>query len=195
MAQTIVTGPTIEPVTLQEAKDHLRITETDIGSEDTLLLGFIAAARRHCESVHNRAYLEQTWNLILDDFPDEDYIRVPLPPLVSVAHVKYYGTGGTASTMTAANYYEDTDSEPGRVYLGYGESWPSATLRPAAGVEVQFTAGYGSVASAVPAEIKQAIMLLVGHMYERREDTDIKEVVSVPFGVYELLGVDRVVPV
>jgi len=195
MAQTIVTEPTLEPVTLAEVKDHLRITETDTGSEDSVLLFFIETARRYCENFQNRAYLHQTWKLILDGFPRAAFIRIPRPPLVSVAHVKYYATGGTAATLTAANYYVDTDSQPGYVCLGYGESWPSTTLRPDAGVEVQFIAGYGSVASAVPTTIKQAIRELVGHMYERREATDVKQVYEMPWGASSLLWQERVVPI
>jgi uncharacterized phiE125 gp8 family phage protein len=194
-ALTIVTGPTLEPVTLAEIEDHLRISETSTGEEDTLLEGWITAARRYCEMVQNRAYLHQTWALVLDDFPRADWIDLPRSPLVSVTHLKYYGTGGTATTMTAANYIVDTYNEPGRLYLAYGEIWPTETLRPANGVEVQFLCGYGSVASAVPAEVKQAIKLIVGHMYERREATDIKEVIQVPLGADDLLWLNRVVPV
>ena len=195
MALTIVTGPTLEPLTLEEAEDHLRISETSTGVEDDLVLGYITAARRYSEKFQNRAYLHQTWNLILDDFPNGDYIEVPLPPLVSVTHVKYYPTGGTAATMTASTYIVDTDSEPGRVHLGYGEVWPSATLRPANGVEVQFICGYGSAASSIPLEIKQAIKLLVGHMYEHREETDIKALLKIATGADDLLWMDRMVPV
>jgi uncharacterized phiE125 gp8 family phage protein len=195
MSLTIVTEPTLEPVTLEEAEAHLRLSETSTGEEDTLLNGWIKAARRLCERIQNRAYLHQTWTLTLDSFPGLAYIEIPRPPLVSVTSVKYYSTGGTANTMTAGNYYVDTASEPGRVHLGYGESWPSATLRPANGVEVQFLAGYGSVASLVPIEIKQAIKLIVGHYYERRENSDIKEVVEIPLGAEALLWMDRVVPV
>lgn len=195
MALTIVTGPTLEPVTLAEVEDHLRLSETSTGEEDTLIEGWITAARRYCEKVQNRSYLHQTWKLTLDAFPSVKWIDLPRPPLVSVTSLKYYGTGGTANTMTAANYYVDTASELGRLCLAYGESWPSLTLRPNNGVEIEFLAGYGSVASLVPQEIKQAIQLIVGHMYERREASDIKEIMEIPLGASSLLWLDRVVPV
>ena len=175
MALTIVTDPAIEPLTLEQIESHLRLSETSTGAEDGLLQIFLTAARRYCELVQSQAYIEQTWQLILDDFPSGDYITIPRPPLMSVTHVKSCGTGGTATTMTAGRYYVDTDSEPGRVHLEYGESWPSTILRPAAGVEVQFVAGFGSAASSVPAEVKQAIKLVVGHMYEHREGSDVPQ--------------------
>lgn len=199
MALTIVTEPTIEPLDLDELEDHLRLSETSTGAEDTVLLTFLAVARRYCEKLQGRAYLDQTWNLVLDGFPRRDCIEIPRPPLQSVTHVKYYGTGGTAYTMTAGNYYVDTDSEPGRVCLGYGEIWPTETLRPDAAVEVQFVAGYGSTQSTVPSEIKQAIKMLVGTMYEHRESTVAlsrnSELSHVPDGVHALLSLDRLWPI
>jgi len=195
MALTIVTEPTVEPLSLEEIEDHLRLSETSTGAEDAVLLFFLTAARRYCERVQGRAYLEQVWRLTLDDFPRAEYIELPRSPLVGVSALVYYGTGGTAHTMTAANYYVDTESEPGRVHLQYGESWPSETLRPANGVAVTYTAGYGSVPTAVPSEVKQAIKLLIGHMYERRESSDIKEVYRMPDGAEALLSLDRIWPV
>lgn len=197
MALTIVTAPTKEPLDLDEIETHLRLSETSTGTEDTLLLTFLTVARRNCEAIQNRAYLEQTWKLVLDGWPAGDSIKLPRPPLMSVTHVKSYDTDGAATTMSASLYYVDTDSEPGRIALQYGESWPSTTLRPAAGVEIQFVAGYGSAASLVPKEFSQAIKLMVGHMYEHREGSDVKsmtpEWVKKSFmGVDALLGVDRI---
>lgn len=197
MALTIVTEPASEPLELEDIEEHLRLSETSTGSEDDLLLTFLTAARRYCELVQGHAYIEQTWNLILDEFPRRDYIMIPRPPLMSVAHVKSYDTNGSAATMTAGRYYVDADSQPGRVHLGYGEVWPSTTLRPANGVEVQFVAGYGSARSSVPNEIKQAIQLVIGHMYEHREGSDVKQMspawIKKSFmGVDAILGLDRI---
>jgi len=197
MALTIVTEPTIEPLTLAEIKEHLRL-EAGWSVEDSVITFCQKAARRYCEQFQGRAYMEQTWKLTLDAFPRGGVIEIPRPPLLSVTHVKYYGTGGTATTMTAANYYVDTASERGRVHLGYGEVWPGATLRPAAGVEVQFVAGYGSATSSVPDEIKQAINMLAAHLYENREATTPAGSIQareLPFGVQSLLGLDRVIPI
>ena len=197
MALTIVTEPATEPLTLAEIEEHLRLSETSTGSEDALLLIFLTAARRYCELVQKHAYIEQTWNLVLDDFPSARSIKIPRPPLMSVTHVKSYGAGGTAATMTAGRYYVDTDSKPGRVVLGSGESWPSTPEQPASGVEVQFVAGYGSVATLVPGEVKQAIQLVIGHMYERREGSDVPQMspewIKKSFmGVDAILGLDRI---
>ena len=198
MALTIVTAPASEPLSLDEVKNHLRLSETVGSAEDSVITSYLGAARRYCEQVQGRAYIEQTWKLVLDDFPRGEMITIPRPPLMSVTHVKYYSIGGTAATMTAANYYVDTDSEPGGVRLQYGEVWPSETLRPAAGVEVQFVAGYGSLGTSVPTEIKQAMCMFVGHLYENREaltSTGNIQARELPLGVQALLGLDRIWPI
>ncbi len=195
MALTIVTEPTIEPVTLYEIKQHLRLDSDVTTDEDDVLSNFIIAARDTCEKFQNRAYIDQTWDLVLDDWPGRDIITIPRPPLGSVTSITYYATGGTAATMTAGTYIIDKDSEPGRVSLGYGEVWPTTTLRPVKGIIVRFLAGYGSAASSVPTRVKQAIRLLVGHMYEHRENAEIKKLENISFGVDNLLTLDRIFPI
>lgn len=189
MALTIVTKPTIEPVTLTEVREHLRIDALD---EDGLILSFIEAATDYCEELQNRAYIDQTWDLTLDVFPNGDIINIPLPPLQGVSSVTYYGPGETEYTMTTTSYVVDTNSEPGRLSLAYNEVWPNETLRPVNGVVIRFVAGYGSVATAVPNMAKQAIKLMVGHMFEHRENTEIKVLEKIPDGVFDLLAFERI---
>lgn len=141
-----ITPPAREPIALDTAKDHLRVDATD---DDVLIAALITAAREYCEGFQNRVYLEQTWDLWLDDWPDEDYIRIPYPPLQSVASVKYYGTDDTEYTMDAGDYFVDAKSEPGRVALGYSKTWPTTTLRPVNAVVVRFTAGYATYAGVI----------------------------------------------
>ncbi len=190
-----MTAPTIEPVTLYEIKQHLRLDSDTSTDEDDVLSNFIIAARDTCEKFQNRAYIDQTWDLVLDDWPGGDIITIPRPPLGSVTSITYYATGGMTATMTASTYIIDKDSEPGRVSLGYGEVWPTTTLRPVKGIIVRFLAGYGSAASSVPTRVKQAIRLLVGHMYEHRENAEIKKLENISFGVDNLLTLDRIFPI
>ena len=146
MARQLITPPTREPLSLAETKAHLRIDSTD---EDNLIRSLIFASRRYCEGFLNRALLTQTWDLWLDAFPGEDHIDLPLPPLQSVTHIKYYDTDGTEATMDSGDYIVDAVTEPGRIVLGYGESWPSTTLRPAKGVVIRFVAGYAAYSGTV----------------------------------------------
>ena len=85
----------------------------------------------------------------------------------------------------------DSKSQPGRVSLAYGKSWPADTLRPTNGVCITFVAGYGSAASAVPATACYAILLLMGHYYENREAASSTQVYQAPLSVDALLWQER----
>jgi uncharacterized phiE125 gp8 family phage protein len=193
VALKLFTPPIEEPVSVAEAKAHLRLDTSD---EDALVGGLIVAARQWCEGYQNRAYVTQTWDLVLDRWscePDLDRIRIPLPPLQSVASLKYTDADDVQTTMPASEYLVDVASQPGRLMLAYGRSWPTVTLRPAAAIEIRFTAGYGAAAE-VPETVKQAIKLLVGHLYEHREATSVQDLSEVPFAVKALLGLERIWP-
>ena len=191
MGLKLVTPPATEPVSLSEAKEHSRITGTD---EDELITTFIEAAREYCEEYQNKAYITQTWDLSLDEFPDSPY-SLPKPPLQSISSIKYYDQDGTEYEFNASDYLVDTASVKGRISLAYGKSWPSVTLQPMNGVIIQFIAGYGDAGSDVPKRIRNAIKVLVEQIYENREATDIKEHLEIPFAVHAFLGLDRIWPI
>jgi uncharacterized phiE125 gp8 family phage protein len=171
------------------------IKEQPYSAEDDLLTALITVARDYCEQYQNRQYVTAIWVLWLDDWPSNNFIRIPLPSLQDIVSVKYYGTDNTEYTMDESDYFIDYKSEPGRVVLAYGETWPLETLRPANGVYVEFEAGYGDTAADVPKRVKQAMLLLIGHLYERREQSVEKALSEIPFGVKALLGLDRIWPV
>lgn len=188
MALVLVTPPAQEPVPLAEAKAHLRV---DTADDDALIQALIVAAREHVEHIIRRALVTQTWDLILDAFP-ADEIMLPRPPLQSVSSITYRLQDGTVVTLDPANYVVDTKSEPGRVVLAPGRSWPSDPLYAAGAVTVRYVAGYGDPA-AVPVAIKQAILLLVGHWYENREAVAVGHtVIQLPMTVDALLWPYRV---
>ena len=158
--------PTTEPVTLAMAKAHLRVDDNE---EDPLIAQVIEAAREWCEDFQRRSFCSQTWRLTLDEFPSCDVIELPRPPLASVSSITYVDSDGATQTLSSGDYTVDTDSEPGRVILGYDESWPSTRDVPNA-VTITYVAGYGANDSFVPAKVKQAMLLLIGHWFENRED-------------------------
>jgi len=168
MGLTLITGPTVEPLTLAEARDQLRIDGED---EDTLLAGLIQAAREWAEAFTRRALITQTWELVLNTWPTGDRFSLPLPPLQSVTSIKYTDIDGDEATFSSASYIADTDHTPGRIVLKNGYSWPAVTLREVSGIRVRFVAGYGAAAADTPQVIRQAMLLVVGHLYENREDT------------------------
>lgn len=183
------TPATADPVTVAEAKAHLRV---GFSEDDTLIEGLIASATAEAQTITRRQLVTATWKLLLRDFPAGDEpIRVPLPPLQSVSSVKYFDTNGTEQTIASANYIVDIASEPGRIALAPDKTWPGVQDRINA-VTVEFIAGYGDP-SAVPERIKTAIKQLVGHWYENREAATLGiEAKEVPLAFERLLWSERV---
>lgn len=164
-ALTLITAPASEPVTVAEAKAHCRV---DISDDDTLIERLITAARRRVEHDCLHALLTQTWELVLGGFPDSDRIELPYPPLQSITSVTYINSANASTVWGSSNYHADTDRTPGRLVAAYGVSWPSFTPRPYSAVKVRYVAGWTAAAN-VPAELRQALLLLVAHWYEQRE--------------------------
>ncbi len=183
-----ITAPASESITLDEAKSQCHIDGT---SEDAYLMGLIIAAREWCEEHDWRSYLTQTWELWLEAWPSSGIIKLPKPPLASVTSIKYYDTADVEATFAATDYFVDTISVPGRVVLKYNKTWPTTQLRTMNSIVVRYVAGWTS-ASNVPQRVRQAMLLLIGHWYENRENTTVGAVSrSIEFGVTSLLGVDR----
>ena len=181
MSLKLVTPPTSEPITLLEVKDHLRVDGSD---DDALISVLITAARKWAEEYTGRQFVTATWDWFLDGFCPS--FSAPLPPLQSVTSIKYLDTAGAEQTLDAATYRVDAVSEPGRIALDYGKTWPS-TYSVINAVTVRFVAGYGA-AAAVPEPIRQAILILIGELYEQRQESIIGNIqTAVPFGVRALL--------
>lgn len=166
MAHQRVTGPAIEPITLAEAKVHLRV---DIADEDAYITGLIQAAREAAEDRTERALITSTWRVALDAFPATIY--VPVPRLQEVTLITYLDAAGATQTLAESAYRVDSVSEPARITPV--DTWPE-TLAASNAVVVSYTAGYGHAAADVPMAIKQWMLLQIGAMYANRE----REIVS-----------------
>lgn len=162
-----ITAPPVTPVTLAEAKAHLRVDDTN---SDTKITAFIEAATGLVEEAANRALVEQVWELVLDGFP-ADPVQIPLPPLIAIVSVGYLDEDGAAQTLVAGTDYV-ADPDLGWIVLPDGVSWPT-TFAGINAVTIRFRAGYASGSpidgEAVPEPIKQAILMQVGEWFDKRE--------------------------
>lgn len=180
MPLQLVTAPAQEPVSLAEAKRHLRVESTD---DDALITALISAARQAAETLTGRQFVTARWKLVLDSFPGPSLMGVPaglpfslpghailLPkcPVRSVPAIRYLDMAGTTQLMPRADYIVDTACEPARVTPVFGKIWP-ISLPQIGAVSVIFDAGYGDAAS-VPEGIKSWIKLRVGSLYAHREE-------------------------
>lgn len=167
---SLVTPPSVEPVSATEAKLHCKI---DVSTDDTIFTRLIQAAREFAESFTHRPLITQTYDLKLDSFPCGD-LWLPLPPVSSVTSVTYVDTAGVSQTWTAGTTGYLTDlpagpmAGPARIYPAYGVLYPVTRDQPNA-VTVRFVCGYGAAGTSVPYSILAAMLLLIGHWYRSRE--------------------------
>lgn len=199
MQLVVVTPPVSEPITLDELKRRLRITESD---DDDDLAEMLAAARTYAELITRRQFMPATFKMVLDRFPQPSLdtssanwygpawgtgpgpltlqkpegrtgfeIFLPNPPLVDVESIKYIDADGVLQTLDPNQYIVDNISEPARVVPAYGTSWPTTQNRINT-VEIVFEAGYPDAAS-LPAPIRSWIMARVGTLYENRESVAV----------------------
>lgn len=185
MGMRLLQGPAEAPVSVADAKFHLRI---DGDAQDAAVGRMVLAAASNVERVTGRALVTQKWALILDRFPcGNQAIKLPLPPLQAVDVIKYFDSNDTEQTLPAPDYVADPGGLIGRVLPAWRKSWPATSGRPMA-VRIEFTAGYGE-ASAVPPDIVAAMLLLLGSLDQNREAVVIGTIVNeLPLGVDYLLS-------
>jgi uncharacterized phiE125 gp8 family phage protein len=183
MSIVLTTPPAIEPVTLDEAKAHLKVDTTD---DDALIGTLICAARSKAEWNTGRAFITQGWTLAADCWPQDNVFELPFPPLQSVGSVTAYALDDTATVLDPSTWQADTVSAPARLALKTNAS-PPVNLRALNAIEIVFTAGYGDSESDVPALIREAILEIVADMYVNRGDTD-----EIPLAAMALLAPYRI---
>lgn len=164
MALKLVTAPATTPVSVNEVKLHSRVSTS---ADDTLITALISAATEFTEVRTRRRLINSTWDYTIDSFCG-DAIEVPYSPLSSVSSISYVDTDGNSQTLDSSAYIVNTFDTPGRVELAYGQSWP-ATRYQSNAITIRHVAGYGASSANVPAGIRQALFLLIGHWYEHRE--------------------------
>ena len=172
----INTEPATQIVSTSDMKTYLQV---DDAVEDTEITEAIIASRLAIENYLGRSLINTVWNLWLDQWPrdrkrenppegvfnlpvdyfdsQKNFISLPMAPLVSVASITYYDTDDSGTVFASSNYLVDVASEPGRIVLNSGKTWPSILLRPGNGIDIQFTSGYGAATTDVP----EAVLLAV----------------------------------
>lgn len=178
-------APAEEPLSLAEAKAHLRL---ETAEDDALVAALVAAARGALEAALGRALVTQTWRLWRDGWPLAPALPLPRPPLVAVAEIATVDRDGAEHVVAAGDYLVDPHAEPGRVI--FRTRTAPVALREANGLRIDFTAGYGD-AAAVPMALRQAVRLLVAHFYERREPAEQGDA-RLPAAVAALLAPYRI---
>lgn len=190
MALRLKTGPTVEPISVDDAKKHIRL---EVATDDAYVGDLIKAARLYLERATGRSLITQTWKLTLDKFPPfcdpvgvvempflrdvvwtlpyevsiagSDVIRLPMGYVLAIASVKYVDRDGVQQTMSSTLYQVDTSAPIARLVPSFGNSWPT-TQDQIAAVEIEYTAGFGATAADVPPDLVHAIRTLIAYWYD-----------------------------
>lgn len=183
-------GDSLEPITLQQAKEHLRVVIPD---EDDYILSLITAARQMAEGRLNRTLMLRTRRQVFDR--DSTSYALRKPPVVSVDEVSVLDSAGAAMVLdaTAFRVRQYGEDAPPEIEALSGATWP-ALLRTGSLLAVDYLAGYP--VGEVPAPIVAWMKLVIGALYEQRESMVVGVSVSMipeefnrwllqPYMVYE----------
>ncbi len=185
----IVTPVAAEPITRQEAKLHCRViadvSDVSAHPEDASFDAWISAAREFAEQYTGRALAPQTLEMALRRFPDlgtDQSIDLDLPPVASVTSIKYTDPAGVEQTLSSGAYALSPYGTARTVALTFGNVWPEIQDAPDA-VRIRYVTGY----TTTPKVARAAILLLVGHLYEHRQEASSLKVEEIPTGACALL--------
>jgi len=195
-----VAEATVEPLTLEQCYWHLNI-DTD-GSppgsdhDDWLENIGIPGARAWCEAYLELTIAQQTLELATDQFPSEDFIDLPFGPVLSIESVTYLDDGGNDVVFADTDYLLDNVSEPHRLYLGYEMEWPEVVRQVRNSVRIRYVVGYSLPDESppgdfpLPSRIRIGMLLLLGHLFNNRENTTELKLEEIPIGVKSFLDWD-----
>ncbi len=182
MSLALITKPAVEPITLADAKAHLRVEHSD---DDALISELIAAARQYLEKVTGLVFITQTWRQFEDCWPSSRYLNTGRHPVQSIQSITVYDAQGIPQLIDADNYLLDNVSRPARL-LSHTSLVAGQAMN---GIEIEFVAGYGDTGIDVPDALKRALHMLSAHWYEfRGAIAPSQQPVSIPPGFAALIS-------
>jgi uncharacterized phiE125 gp8 family phage protein len=203
MALKLTSPPSAEPISLEEAKSHCRISTT---ADDGLVAGYILAARQHVQTQTGRVFVTQSWDYLIDGFwpvyldatwrHERKLIQIPLSPVQQVTGITYVDPNGATQTLATDQYRvyglhdasQPAGQNPGiaRIEPAFGVWWP-IVMPEAETIRVSFTAGYGGP-GCVHEAIRQAMLMLISHFYDNRAPLGAPGSVEIPYAIDALLA-------
>lgn len=190
----VTVQPTIEPVSLSDAKVWLKV-HPDVTDDDDLIRSLIKTARVWAESGTGQALMEQTIAQVWDCVPNYRTFELSVSPVISVTTVGYLDANGAYQTWAASNYTLDDISIPARVVVKSSVSLPTTASEADYPNIWKITYKAGNATSlSVDANIKTAMLLQITLMYENREDMPLGRESGNPFArsAWNLLAISRI---
>lgn len=180
-----LTPPAAPAIALADLTDHLRLAHgfSDPALDEPAAQRVLAGATAAIEMALGVALIRQSWEWRFDRWPQPAYARLPYRPVLSVEAVEILAADGAAEPVAPSRWRLDGDAlravsgclpAPGR-----------------GGALVRFTAGYGDAPETIPADLRQALLLLSAHYFERRHAAEEAALAPIPSGVDTLLAPHR----
>jgi uncharacterized phiE125 gp8 family phage protein len=164
MIPILIDGPAVEPVGLAEMRAYLRL---DHEAEDDLVAGLVKAARFMVEAASRRLLIDQRWRLVLDRWPEERILTLPLGPLIAVERIAVADPTGEPVALPVEAYEADALSDPPRIVVSDAAPDPGLARR---GIAIELRAGFGAAPEDVPAPLRLALKMMVARWFENRGD-------------------------
>ncbi len=185
MPAILTIPPVVEPLSLAEVKDHLKVETI---ADDALITRLITTARQQVEKQINKVLINQSWAIYLDNWLAYGEVELPVSPVNQINNLRTFSIDDIASIVDPSHYYADLVSDPQRLILRGSRIWQKPG-RPANGIEIDVTAGFGTEGDSVPGPLRQAMFLLITHWYENRQpDCSGAPIVSVTSALQALLA-------
>ena len=185
MMLTEETPVPVAALPVQEVKDHLRLGSgfADDALQSGLIESYLRAAMAAIEARIGKMLIARRFRWIVDCWRDGEEQALPVAPVGGIVSVTLQDAAGTEVLVPATSYRLIPDLHRPRL-LGKGTALPTI---PAQGVvKVVFDAGFGPNWADVPADLRQAVLLLSAEYYEHRHD-DNAQTAGLPFGVVTLI--------
>lgn len=180
----IISGPSVEPVTLNELKQHLRL-DLAFTDDDAMLTSYITAARQFAEKVTDLSIAVKSYAAFFNGFPRIGCpLMIPKPPLVTVTAIKYLDSSYTWQTWDPLEYFIAATQTPGIVVAKTPNIYPCPITGVPGAVEVDFTSGY----AVVEENIKRAIKVIAQHYYDHPELVSAENEKEIPASAMRVLG-------
>jgi uncharacterized phiE125 gp8 family phage protein len=181
MLPLLIAGPALEPLSLSQTKIFLKIDGTD---DDDLVTTLITAARLMVEASSGRVLVSQTWRLVLDEWPYDSALRLPVAPVSSIAAARVFDAASNPQVVAANVLVLEQGNDPPliRVVLP-----PPPIGRLSRGLEIDVVAGFGPAATDVPAPLRQAVLRLVARWFENRGDVVSRDSEALPGEIAALI--------
>ena len=159
-------------LTTAEAKTHLKVDTT---ADDTYIDNLISAATESAQIFTNRYFINTTITQHGDTWSDISTLFKS--KVSSITHIKYFDSDNSEQTLATSVWLSDINHQPARIGLKPNQSFPSLAERINA-VNCKYVVGYGSAASDVPEGIREAVLLIVGNLYENRQEVVVGRIAT-----------------